>query len=210
MRISPLGGRRPLRSELAQFEGAGADDVVCPDPWLIIVGINPGLWSAAVNAPFAAPSNRFWPSLYEAGLMPWRVEASAGLAPEDEAEMIARGMGLTNLVNRATARASQLSREELRSGGLRLVELATRTRPDVVAVIGITAYREAFGKPKAQLGRQYEDGQPLDIGGAELWVLPQPSGLNAHATMPVLVEWWKKVEGRRRRERAEGFPRKPK
>lgn len=215
-RVSPLGGRRPRRDELAQFEGGSVDDVVHPDPWLLIVGINPGLWTAAVNAPFAAPSNRFWTSLHQAGLMPHRVDATAGLSAEDEAEMVARGIGLTNLVNRATARAAELSREELREGGRRLVALAQDVRPDVVAILGVTAYRDAFDQPKAQMGQQFysgvsgalgssgasgEPGEPVLLGGGELWVLPQPSGLNAHAPIPVLVDWWRQVAQRRRSAR---------
>ncbi|MFC5370646.1 mismatch-specific DNA-glycosylase [Arcanobacterium bovis] len=200
MRISPLGNRRPLRSELPQYVNGTVDDILCPHPWLLIVGINPGLWTAAVNAPFAAPSNRFWPSLYNAGLLPNLVDATAGLKPEDELAMQERGIALTNLVNRATAKAAELRRDELEAGGRRLAHLAQELQPDVVAILGITAYREAFGKPKAQLGRQYDDGdRPVSLGDGELWVLPQPSGLNAHATMPVLVDWWQQVAARRRR-----------
>lgn len=116
MRVSPLGGRRPTRAELADFEDGTVDDIACPDPWLLIVGVNPGLWTAAVNAPFAAPSNRFWPSLYEAGIMPHRVDAAAGLSASDESHMIRRGIGLTNLVNRATVRAAELTKTELAAG----------------------------------------------------------------------------------------------
>lgn len=198
MRVSPLGGRRPTRAELADFEDGTVDDIACPDPWLLIVGVNPGLWTAAVNAPFAAPSNRFWPSLYEAGIMPHRVDAAAGLSASDESHMIRRGIGLTNLVNRATVRAAELTKTELAAGGERLLDLTARLHPDVVAVLGITAYRDAFNEPGAQLGQQFhDDGEPVLLGGAELWVLPQPSGLNAHAPLPVLVDWWHTVMARR-------------
>nr|WP_239539082.1 mismatch-specific DNA-glycosylase [Arcanobacterium pluranimalium] len=184
---------------MPQYVNGTVDDILCPHPWLLIVGINPGLWTAAVNAPFAAPSNRFWPSLYHAGLLPHRVDATAGLKPEDELAMQEQGIALTNLVNRATAKASELKRAELEAGGRRLARLAQELQPDVVAVLGIMAYREAFRKPKAQLGRQYDGGLHVSLGGGELWVLPQPSGLNAHATMPVLVDWWQQVAARRRR-----------
>ncbi|QCX47229.1 mismatch-specific DNA-glycosylase [Arcanobacterium haemolyticum] len=197
MRISPLGGRRPTRAELGNFVNGTLDDIDCPDPWLLIVGINPGLWSAAVNAPFAAPSNRFWPSLYHAGLTSRLVNATAGLLPEDEADLISRRIGLTNFVNRATAKASELTKAELETGSKRIVSLVEERRPSVVAILGITAYRDAFAEPKARMGLQ-RNPAPRLLGGAELWVLPQPSGLNAHATLPVLVDWWERVKERRK------------
>lgn len=129
MRISPLGGRRPTRAELGNFVNGTLDDIDCPDPWLLIVGINPGLWSAAVNAPFAAPSNRFWPSLYHAGLTSRLVNATAGLLPEDEADLISRRIGLTNFVNRATAKASELTKAELETGSKRIVSLVKSGAP---------------------------------------------------------------------------------
>lgn len=185
MRTSPLGGRRPTRDELAGFRDHGVEDIIGPDPALLIVGINPGLWTAAVNAPFAHPANRFWPSLHRAGLTPWRVDAAAGLTARDEQMMHDRGIAVTNLVNRATARADELRAEELRAGRSHITELAEHLGPRVVAVVGITAYRTAFGERRAALGPQ-----PHGLGDAELWVLPQPSGLNAHAPLPVLIEWW--------------------
>lgn len=187
-RRSPLGGRRPTRDELAQFADGTLDDVVAEDTRLLIVGINPGLWTAAVNAPFAHPGNRFWPSLAEAGLMPYRVDASSGLAEEDVREFTRRGLSLTNLVDRATARADELRAEELRAGRGDLEQLAERLHPRVIAIVGITAYRTAFEEKKAVMGRQERT-----IAGAEVWVLPQPSGLNAHAPLPVLAEWWRQV-----------------
>lgn len=187
-RISPLGGRRPTRAELPDFVDGPVDGILGPEPRLLIVGINPGLWTAAVNAPFAHPGNRFWPSLHESGLTPRRVDASAGLAEADEQMMHDQRIALTNLVNRATARADQLDAEELRAGRARLTALVDQVQPAVVAVSGITAYRTAFEERRAVLGRQ-----PQDLGSAELWVVPQPSGINAHATMPVLVQWWQQV-----------------
>lgn len=187
-RVSPLAGRRPRRDELTQFVDGTVDDIVCPQPKLVVVGINPGLWTAAVNAPFAHPGNRFWPSLHRSGLLPRLVDASAGLSAEDEKMVIERGIGLTNLVNRATAKAAELTDDELRSGQAHVRHWAERFRPGVVAIIGITAYRTAFGDKRAQLGRQ-----PDSLGDSQLWVLPQPSGLNAHAPLPVLVDWWQQV-----------------
>lgn len=187
-RRSPLNGRRPKRDELAEFHNAGIDDVIGDDVRLLIVGINPGLWTAAVNAPFAHPGNRFWPSLAESGLLPYRIDASQGLSDEDANTLTSRGIGITNLVDRATARADELRADELRDGRIRIEQLATNLRPDVIAVVGITAYRTAFEERGAKLGKQERT-----IAGAEVWVLPQPSGLNAHAPLPVLVNWWRQV-----------------
>ena len=194
IRHSPLEGRRPKRTELAGFVDGTVDDIRCPHPTLLIVGINPGLWTAAVNAPFAYPGNRFWPSLFASGLTPWQVDASYGLHLRDERMMIDRGIGLTNLVNRATAKASELNTAELRQGADRLRELCARIHPRVIAILGITAYRQAFADKSASLGLQDLTAEETDrFGGAQLWVIPQPSGLNAHATMPVLVDWWRRV-----------------
>ena len=158
-RPSPLGGRRPARDELADFATPDPDaiDDVLPDPRrgeelrLLIVGINPGLWTAAVNAPFARPGNRFWPSLHRAGLTSRLVDASRGLDPEDEQDLRARGIGITNLIGRATVRADELGREELRVSGRRLVERLETLRPRTVAIAGITAFRTAYALPRARL-----------------------------------------------------------
>lgn len=200
-RPSPLGGRRPRRDELAGFatDAPNAVDPVLPveagQLALLIVGVNPGLWTAAVNAPFARPGNRFWPSLHRAGLTGHLVDASAGLSADDEAQLRARGIGMTNLVGRATVRADELSRDELRAGAQRLTALAESLRPLVVAVAGITAFRTAFAMPKATYGAQDTTtvaGWPRD---AALWVVPQPSGLNAHETIDSLADHWRRVWG---------------
>jgi len=194
-----MAGRRPTREDLARFATANPDaldDVLPPvgSPLrLLIVGINPGLWTAAVNAPFAHPGNRFWPSLFRAGLTDHLVDATAGLLPADEAHLTQRGIGITNLVGRATARADELSRAELRDGGVRLVERVAALRPDVVAVVGITAFRAAYAVPKSALGRiepTLVPGWPSDVA---LFVVPQPSGLNAHETIDSLAERWCEV-----------------
>ena len=157
---------------------------------LLIVGINPGLWTAAVNAPFAHPGNRFWPSLFRGGLTDRLVDASAGLLPDDEEHLHERGIGITNLVGRASARADELTRDELREGGATLVERLPALHPHAVAIVGVTAFRAAYGLPKAQLGRQDPAtvrGWPDGVG---LYVLPQPSGLNAHETIDTLADRW--------------------
>jgi len=198
-RPAPLRGRRPTKQDLAAFadlQEDGVDDVLPADPGalrLLIVGINPGLWTAAVNAPFARPGNRFWPSLHRAGLTDDLVDATTGLSDADEEKLLAAGIGITNLVGRATARADELSREELREGGARLAERAGTLRPGVVAIVGITAFRAAFSRPGATTGRQDGTtlpGWPEDVG---LWVVPQPSGLNAHETVGSLAEYWRQV-----------------
>ncbi|WP_157975657.1 mismatch-specific DNA-glycosylase [Brachybacterium sp. YJGR34] len=200
-RPSPLAGRKPTREDLARFAVPAPDaiDDVLPDPArgqelrLLIVGINPGLWTAAVNAPFARPGNRFWPSLHRAGLTSRPVDASRGLDTEDESDLHERGIGITNLLGRATARADELSRDELRAAGSALIDRLPRLRPRTVAIAGITAFRTAYALPSARLGRQDASlvpGWPAEIG---LWVVPQPSGLNAHATVSSLAEDWRAV-----------------
>lgn len=198
-RSSPLGGRKPTAADLARFATQNPDalqDVLPPDGSrlnLLIVGINPGLWTAAVNAPFARPGNRFWPSLHKAGLTGRLVDASLGLREEDERALLDRGIGITNLVGRATARADELTKQELRDSGARLVERVRDLRPRVVAIAGITAYRVAFSDPKARLGQQDTGSIQSWPQTTELWVVPQPSGLNAHENIDSLAEKWRTV-----------------
>ncbi|WP_166133884.1 mismatch-specific DNA-glycosylase [Nocardioides ochotonae] len=176
---------RFTRAELESFRDAEVPDLL-PEPGrlrLLFVGINPGLWTAATRTHFAHPVNRFYPALLRAGIIDHPIDPANGMTEEDRERLRARGIGITNVVPRATAKASELSREELRAGGERLVETIQRHRPAVVAIAGITAYRAAFGLPKATLGRQ-----PEPLAGAELWVVPNPSGLNAHATVASLAE----------------------
>lgn len=198
-RPSPLGGRKPTKADLARFatDDPDAIDDVLPLPGtplrLLIVGINPGLWTAAVNAPFARPGNRFWPSLHRAGLTDEVVDAAVGLSDEGEQQLLGRGIGLTNLVGRATVRADELSREELRDGGQRLVERLADLRPRAVAIAGITAFRTAFRLPKARLGLQDPTTVPEWPTDVQLWVVPQPSGLNAHENIDSLAARWREV-----------------
>ena len=173
---------RFTRAELLTYEGALVDDLIDERVRLLFVGINPGLWTAAVNAHFARGGNRFWPALHRAGILPRLIDARAGMSEEDSELVLARGIGITNLVPRASARADELSRPELVEGGARLVEVVARARPRVVAILGLTAYRHAFVRRDAIAGRQ-----PEGLGGSELWVLPNPSGLNAHETVESLA-----------------------
>lgn len=170
------------RAELESFIGAHVDDLVGERLRLLFVGINPGLWTAAAKTHFAHPGNRFYPALLEAGIIEREIDRGVGMSDEDRAHLIERGIGITNVAHRATAKASELSKEELREGGERLRAFVRRHRPLVVAVAGITAYRSAFGEPKAVMG-EHPDG----FEGSRLWIVPNPSGLNAHETTASLA-----------------------
>ena len=159
-------------------------DLVGPDLRLLFVGINPSIMSAETGLHFAHPGNRFYPALRAAGILPADVRTAADAAPV----LVERGVGITNLVARASVRADELGGDELRAGRSRVLAVVTEHRPTVVAVAGITAYRTAFGEPKARPGRQ-----EATVGGAELWVVPNPSGLNAHATIDTLAEAYREV-----------------
>ena len=179
------GENRPVgftRVELESYRDARVDDVMPEQPKLVFVGINPGLWTAATNTPFAHPGNRFYPALAAAGIIPRLPDFANGLSGDDRRMFLDAGIGISNLVNRATVRADELTREELRAGALRLAADVARWHPLVVAMVGLTAYRQGFDRPKARAGRQEER-----IGAAELWVVPNPSGLNAHATVADLA-----------------------
>lgn len=179
---------RFTRAELEAFRGHEVPDLVGPGLRLLFVGINPGLWTAAVQTHFAHPTNRFYPALAAAGITEYEVDRVAGMSDADRAHLVGRGVGITNLVRRASARASELSREELREGGERLREFVAEHRPAVVAVAGISAYRDAFGERGAVLGRQPDTLESATHwSGAALWVVPNPSGLNAHETVATLA-----------------------
>ena len=173
---------RFTRAQLESFAGREVDDLTARRVRLLFVGINPGLWTAAVNAHFARPGNRFWPALRAAGITPTLVDPSNGMQSDDLRMLNRLGIGITNLVARASARANELDREELRAGARALEAKVAELRPRVVAVLGLTAYRMAFDRPQATAGRQ-----PDLLGAAELWVLPNPSGLNAHDTIASLA-----------------------
>ncbi|NKS80020.1 mismatch-specific DNA-glycosylase [Rhodococcus hoagii] len=170
------------RDELEAFRDAEVPDLIGPGCRLLFVGINPGLWTAATGAHFARPGNRFYPALLRAGIVDRPIDPTTGMSDEDRSLLVARGIGITNIAHRATARADELTADELQTGGIRLRETVARVRPRVVAVAGITAYRTAFGMRKAVTGRQ-----PEGFEGAALWVVPNPSGLNAHDTVDSLA-----------------------
>ncbi len=178
----------PSRAELEKFNGVTVPDLLGPRVDLLFVGINPGLLSAAVQAHFARRGNRFYPALRGAGIIDRDIDASGGFEPADLRYLEGRGIGITNLVARASARADELDSAELVAGGLRLTTLVAEIRPKVVAVLGITAYRLAFTDRSAKPGRQ-----PADLCGAQLWVVPNPSGLNAHETAGSLAVHYREV-----------------
>lgn len=167
---------RPTKAEIQAAANKPVPDVIAPDLRILFCGINPGLYTAAVGHHFARPGNRFWPTLYAAGFTPRLLQ------PAEERKLLDYGFGITNVVNRATATAAEVSRAELRAGGGRLVEKVTAYRPACLAVLGITAYRAAFARPKAIVGPQVER-----IDETIVWVLPNPSGLNAHYQIPDLA-----------------------
>lgn len=172
---------RFTREELRAFHGTTVPDFL-PDPLrLLFVGINPGLVTAATNTHFGRPGNRFYPALLASGILP-RLPVLDGTPDDAQALLGAAGIGITNLVAFASARADELTRDQLHEGAERLRELVARVRPPVVAVVGVSAYREAFRLPKATTGEQ-----PEDLEGARLWVVPNPSGLNAHDTVASLA-----------------------
>jgi TDG/mug DNA glycosylase family protein len=168
---------RPTASDLASARDRTLEDLIAPDLAILFVGINPGLWSGATGFHFARPGNRFWRAIHEAGLTPRLI------APHEQHDLLGFGIGIVNLVPRTTATAAELSTDEIRAGGRVLEEKIVRFRPRKVAFLGVSTYRIAFERPKAAVGRQ----EHL-IADSEIWVLPNPSGLNAHYQLPQLVE----------------------
>ncbi len=176
---------RLTRAELESFRDAEVPDLL-PGPGdpplrLLFVGINPGLWTAATQTHFAHPGNRFYPALLRAGIVTRAIRPD-GMDDDDRAHLLGRGVGITNVVRRATAKASELSPEELRAGGADLRRTVEEHRPAVVAIAGVTAYRTAFGLPRAAAGPQ-----PDPWGTSRVWVVPNPSGLNAHESVGSLA-----------------------
>jgi TDG/mug DNA glycosylase family protein len=167
--------RKPTRAELQRAHNAAVGDLIVPDLRALFCGINPGLYSGATGLHFARPGNRFWPALHLAGF------TDRPLVAADEHELLARGYGITKLVERATATAAELRPEELVAGGRQLIATLERYRPRAVAILGMGAYRTAFGQPRATIG-----AQPDLLEGVLTWLLPNPSGLNAHYSLEEL------------------------
>jgi double-stranded uracil-DNA glycosylase len=180
-----VSGGSPDRADLRAARAATVPDVL-PEPGagfaVLFCGINPGLYSAATGYHFARPGNRFWPVLHLSGFTPRR------LAPCEQYLLPGYGLGITNLVARASAQAAELTSTELRAGAARLLELVLGHEPRVVAVAGVTAYRAGFGRPGARVGPQEET-----LGAARLWVLPNPSGLNAHWSLQAMTEEFRRL-----------------
>lgn len=167
---------KPTKAQLEAAKTKTVDDLIAPNLNVLFVGINPGLYTAAVNHHFGRPGNRFWPALHQGGFTPRLY------SPFEEDLLLELGLGITNFVARATATAQELSREEVRAGGRIVEQKLLKFRPRWAAVMGVEAYRTAFDRPLAKVGRQDHV-----IGRTALWVMPNPSGLNAHYTLPRLA-----------------------
>ena len=174
----------PTPAELAAAHGRTIEDVVAPDLRVLFCGINPGLYSAATGHHFARPGNRFWPALHRGGFVPHQPHPAA------QWELLAYRLGITNLVARGTARADELTPAEIVEGGVVLAAKVRRLRPRWLAVLGVTAYRTAFAAREAKVG-----AQEVTIGATRLWVLPNPSGLNAHYTLDRLTAEFAALRG---------------
>jgi TDG/mug DNA glycosylase family protein len=173
---------RPTAADLEAAKDRTIPDVVPPPDGVLFCGINPGLYSAATGWHFARPGNRFWPALHRSGF------TDRLLHPSEQHLLPSYGIGITNLAVRATARAAELTAEELERGGAVLEKFVAEHAPRVVAVLGVTAYRTAFGRPKAAIGPQ-----DVMLGGSHLWILPNPSGLNAHYTAETLAAEFRRL-----------------
>jgi TDG/mug DNA glycosylase family protein len=173
---------KPTKEQIAAAAGKTVPDVIAPDLRVLFCGINPGLYTAAVGHHFARPGNRFWPALHRSGFTPHQ------LSPFDEIELLQTGVGITNVVARATATAAELTRADFIEGGRKLRAKVRRYQPKILAVLGVGAYREAFDRPKALIGPQEEL-----IGNSQIWVLPNPSGLNANYQLPDLTGLFEKL-----------------
>ena len=174
---------KPSKEQLLAATEKTVEDVIAPNLRVLFCGINPGLYTAAVGHHFARPGNRFWPALHAGGF------TDRVLSPFDERELLKSGYGITNVVMRTTATADALTKEEIVAGGEQLRAKVLRYRPRVLAVLGVGAYRTAFNQPKATVGRQQET-----IGDTILWVLPNPSGLNANYQAPELARLFRELK----------------
>jgi len=173
----------PTREQVLAARGRTVPDVIAPGLKVLFVGINPGLYTAAIGHHFGRPGNRFWPTLHRSGFTP-RL-----LSPFEEEELLKWGYGITNVVERATANAGELSPEEYLAGGIGLIEKVRRLRPRFVAILGVEAYRKAFKRPKVVVGNQ-----PDPMADAMVWVLPNPSGLNANYQIEDLTRVFGKLK----------------
>lgn len=183
MKPSPGLSRRPTPLEIQAAAGRTVEDVIAPNLKVLFCGINPGLYTAAIGHHFGRPGNRFWPVLYAAGITP-RL-----FSPYEERELLKFGYGITNIVARATATAAELTHEELLSGGKALEEKVHFQKPGILAILGLSAYRAAFRFQKAKSGPQDHY-----IGKTQVWVLPNPSGLNAHYQLVELAELFRQLK----------------
>ncbi|MDX6385808.1 MAG: double-stranded uracil-DNA glycosylase [Blastocatellia bacterium] len=174
---------KPTKQQLIEAEGKTIPDVIAPGLRVLFCGINPGLYTAAVGHHFARPGNRFWPALHQSGF------TDRLLSPFAERELLGLGIGVTNVVARATATAAELNRDDYIRGGRNLKTKVRRYRPRFLAVLGLGAYRVAFARPHALIGEQSEG-----IGDARIWVLPNPSGLNANYQLNDLVKLFKELD----------------
>ena len=173
---------KPTKQQLIEAAGKTLPDVIAPNLRVLFCGINPGLYTAAVGHHFARPGNRFWPALFNSGF------TDRLLSPFEETELLKSGLGVSNVVPHATAAASELTREDFIQGGRLLAGKIKKYRPRIVCILGMGAYRPAFAKPKAVIGEQAER-----IHDARVWVLPNPSGLNANYQLPELARLFREL-----------------
>ena len=179
---SDITFRRPTAEDLERAHGRTVPDLIAPNLKVLFCGINPGLYSGATGLHFARPGNRFWPALFAAGF------TTRLLHPSERHELLAAGYGITAIVRRATATAAELDDDEYRAGRTALERKVRKYKPGWVAILGLGAYRVGFDRPRARVGRQEER-----IAGAGLWVLPNPSGLNANHQLPQLTEMFREL-----------------
>jgi len=182
---------KPTKQQLIEAAGKTLPDVIGPEMRVLFCGINPGLYTAAVGHHFARPGNRFWPALYGSGF------TDQLLSPFAERELLKLRLGITNVVAHATASASELTKEDFVKGGSALKAKVRRYRPRIIAILGVGAFRQAFAQPKAMIGEQ-----AVRIVNARVWVLPNPSGLNANYQLPDLVKLFREL-----RQAADKYPR---
>lgn len=180
-----MTANRPTKDDLISARGSVVPDVIARGLKVLFCGINPGLWSGAVSHHFARPGNRFWTALFRAGF------TDTLLTPAEERRLLVFGYGITNIVNFATAQAQELSVHMLQEGAAALEKKVLLFRPRIMAVLGIDAYRRAFARPGARPGRQDQG-----IGDTEVWVLPNPSGINANYQMGDLVRVFSELRAR--------------